>query len=81
MKDNIKRLGLYFNMDNPVEKQMWDYICNGRKKSEVIKRLIEEKINEEIKHQVKNDSEKNEIIKKEMNISKKDILNCEGINF
>ena len=81
MKDNIKRLGLYFNMDNPVEKQMWDYICKGRKKSEVIKRLIEEKINEEIKHQVKNDSEKNEIIKKEMNISKKDILNCEGINF
>lgn len=83
MKDNIKRVGLYFNIDNPVEKQMWEYICNGRKKSEVIKRLIEEKMKEEIKHKVKNENEnkKNESMKKEKSISKKDILNCEGINF
>lgn len=75
MKDSVKRVGLYFNLENPIEKEMWDYICNGRKKSDVIKRLIEEKINNNCKEEIKRD------IKKEGKISKEDITNCDGINF
>lgn len=42
---NIKRVSLYFNLDNPVEKKMWEYLESSRSKSNTIKNLLEEKIN------------------------------------
>lgn len=74
-KDTIKRVGLYFNLENPIEKQMWEYINKGRRKSDTIKRLIENEINKDEKNlSVEIKGEKNTICKKE-------IENCEGINF
>lgn len=37
--DNVKRVGLYFNLDDPEEKEMFEHI-NARKKSRYIKTLI-----------------------------------------
>jgi len=42
---NIKRVSLYFNIDNPIEKKMWEYLESGRSKSNTIKNLLEDKIN------------------------------------
>lgn len=42
---NIKRVSLYFNLDNPIEKKMWEYLESGRSKSNTIKNLLEDKIN------------------------------------
>lgn len=37
---NVKRVGLYFNLDNPIENAMWNYLENSRKKSDTIKNAI-----------------------------------------
>lgn len=37
---NIKRMSLYFNLDNPIEKSMWEYLENTRKKSDTIKNSL-----------------------------------------
>lgn len=42
---NIKRVSLYFNLDNPIENKMWEYLESGRSKSNTIKNLLEDKIN------------------------------------
>ncbi len=42
---NIKRVSLYFNLDNPIENKMWEYLESGRSKSNTIKNLLEAKIN------------------------------------
>lgn len=44
-KENIKRVGLYFNLENPIENKMWAYLESKRKKSDEIKRLIENAMN------------------------------------
>lgn len=38
---NVKRVGLYFNLDNPVEYKMWQYLESKRSKSSAIKDLLE----------------------------------------
>ena len=65
----LDNLGISNNFKEELENKDFEFEYNnkGRKKSDVIKRLIENEI--EI-----NKSEKN-------NICKKDIENCEGINF
>lgn len=37
--DNVKRIGLYFNLLDAEEKEMYDYI-NARKKSRYLKTLV-----------------------------------------
>lgn len=44
-KENVKRVGLYFNLENPIENKMWAYLQSKRKKSDEIKRLIENAMN------------------------------------
>lgn len=44
-KENVKRVGLYFNLENPIENKMWAYLESKRKKSDEIKRLIENAMN------------------------------------
>ena len=44
-KENVKRVGLYFNLENPIENKMWAYLESRRKKSDEIKRLIENAMN------------------------------------
>ena len=39
--ENIKRLGLYFNLENEHDNRMWAYLETKRKKPDEIKRLIE----------------------------------------
>ena len=36
-KENVKRVGLYFNLENPIENKMWSYLESKRKKSDEIK--------------------------------------------
>jgi len=37
--DNVKRIGLYFNLEDAEEKEMYNYI-NARKKSRYLKTLV-----------------------------------------
>lgn len=40
--ENIKRLGLYFNLENEYDNKMWSYLNSQiRKPKDEIKRLIE----------------------------------------
>lgn len=59
---NIKRIGLYFNMDFEDERKMYEYLCT-KKKSRHLKRLLEDDMNNNNfissapKPQIKNDEE------------------------
>ena len=73
---NIKRVSLYFNMDNPIEKKMWEYLQNSRSKSNAIKNLLENELNDSkiqkmyIEKNEKSDlSNKNELNKDELDPS------------
>ena len=37
---NIKRVSLYLNIDNPVEKEIWDFLQSYGKKNECIRNAI-----------------------------------------
>ncbi|MGL4655730.1 MAG: hypothetical protein ACRCWM_07595 [Sarcina sp.] len=41
-----KRMSLYFNLDVSSDKQIWDYLESNGRKSELIKRLILNDMNE-----------------------------------
>ena len=43
MKDNVKRVGLYFNLDIASEAQIWEYLKDKRKSYE-IKKILESAI-------------------------------------
>lgn len=82
---NIKRVSLYFNLDNPIENKMWRYLESGRSKSNTIKNLLEDKING-----VESPMIKNKIVEKDSEIEKpnenlelaldKDELDMAGMN-
>lgn len=37
---NIKRVSLYLNIDNPVEKEIWDFLQSYGKKNECIRNAL-----------------------------------------
>jgi len=43
--ENKKRVSLYFNLDVPSDKILWDYLESNGRKSEIIKRLLRNEIN------------------------------------
>lgn len=43
--NNKKRMSLYFNLDVPSDKELWDYLNKSGRKSELIKRLIRNEMN------------------------------------
>lgn len=74
MSKNVKRIGLYFNLDNPIENKMWQYLESKRNKSSAIKDLLEKVTsNIEIDLEINNKSEKTTINEDECSLTKEDL--------
>lgn len=52
-EDNKKRASLYFNLEDPDDKKIWEYL-EKRKKSQYIKRLILNDMENSIESKVDN---------------------------
>ena len=78
--ENIKRVGLYFNIENPIEAKMWQYLCEKRKKSVTIKRLLEDEIEGRNFKSYKDDSYDEDKKKRESNNGKNEKLDEDEID-
>lgn len=66
--ENIKRVSLYFNVNNPVEKELWEYLEAYGKKNECIRNALYQYIHQNDITYVKKPKE----IKKKTELSKEE---------
>lgn len=65
---NIKRVSLYLNIDNPVEKEIWDFLQSYGKKNECIRNALYQYIHQSNIAYTK----PKEIVKNKPNLSKEE---------
>lgn len=80
MNKNVKRISVYFNLDVPSDKKLYDYLVSqdgGRKISQILKRTALENVSCETKPVIQEVEPKE--TKKKLHLSTEDKNNIEGM--
>lgn len=80
MNKNIKRISVYFNLDVPSDKKLYEYLVSqdgGKKVSQILKRTALENVSCETKPVIQEVKPKE--TKKKLHLSTEDKNNIEGM--
>ena len=80
MNKNIKRISVYFNLDVPSDRKLYEYLVSqdgGKKVSQILKRTALENVSCETKPVIQEVEPKE--IKKKLHLSTEDKNNIEGM--
>ena len=80
MNKNVKRISVYFNLDVPSDRKLYEYLVSqdgGKKVSQILKRTALENVSCETKPVIQEVEPKE--IKKKLHLSTEDKNNIEGM--